>query len=284
MSKGFVVFAQNIKSVNYVNQAYALALSIKLSQHETTAVTLVTNDNVPKKYQKAFDQIIPIPWVDNVTNSKFKAENRWKLYHASPYEETIVLDTDMLMLEDITEWWNYCKHYDLKFCSQIKNYKLDTVVDTVHRKTFIANKLTSPYSALHYFKKSDKAHTFYKVLEFVCNNWEWCYKTFTPNEYQDWLSMDVAVAIAVEITGYYDCVTDQCSPLNFIHMKSPLQGWPLTPTSWQDGIHYVLTSKGDLVVGNIKQTKLFHYIEKTFLSNKIISSLERSANGKKESN
>lgn len=283
MSKGFVVLAQNTKSVNYVSQAYALALSIKLSQHETTAVTLVTNDRVLKKYQKAFDQIIPIPWFDDTTNSKFKAENRWKLYHASPYDETIVLDTDMLMLEDINDWWEYCKHYDLKFCSQIKNYKFDVVVDTFHRKTFIANNLTNPYSALHYFKKSEKAHTFYKALEFVCNNWEWCYKTFTPNEYQPWLSMDVAVAIAIEITGYHECVIDQCSPLNFIHMKAPLQGWPLKSASWQDGIHYVLTSRGELVVGNIKQSKLFHYIEKDFLSNKIISSLERSVDGKKES-
>ena len=54
MSKGFLLFAQNTNSVNYVTQAYALALSIKFSQHEIKNVSLVTNDKVPKKYQKVF--------------------------------------------------------------------------------------------------------------------------------------------------------------------------------------------------------------------------------------
>ena len=282
VSKGFILLAQNTESIDYFKQAYALALSIKLSQQENS-VTLVTNDRVPKKYQKVFDKIIPIPWFDESLNSIYKTENRWKLYHVSPYDETIVLDTDMLMLEDIGEWWEYCKHYDVKFCSRIRNYKLETVVDTVHRKTFIANSLNSPYSALQYFKKSDKAYAFYKVLEFVCNNWEWSYKTFAPNEYQNWLSMDLAVAIAIEITGYYDSVIDNCCPLEFMHMKPHLQNWPLLPSSWQDGIHYILNSRGELIVGNIKQSKLFHYVEKDFLSKKIINTLEEIVNGKKES-
>lgn len=278
VSKGFLVLAQNTSSVDYVKQAYALALSIKASQKENS-ISLVTNCKVPKKYQKVFDNIIPIPWAATII-SRYCAEDRWKLYHVSPYDETIVLDTDMLMLEDISEWWEYCKNYDVKFCSQIKNYKLETVADTVHRKPFIVNNLTSPYSALQYFKKSDKAYNFYKILEFVCNNWEWCYKTFAPNEYQNWLSMDLAVAIAIEITGYYDSAVDKESPLEFIHMKSHLQNWPLLPVSWQDGIHYILNSRGDLVVGNIKQSKLFHYIEKDFLSKKIINTLEEIVNGK----
>ena len=50
MSNGFIVLAKNTKSTNYVEQAYALALSIKASQTETTLLTLVTNDKVSKKY------------------------------------------------------------------------------------------------------------------------------------------------------------------------------------------------------------------------------------------
>ena len=280
VSKGFIVLAQNTNDVDYVRQAYALALSIKSSQEEHS-ISIVTNDKVPKKYQKVFDNIIPIPWFDDTTLSTYKAENRWKLYHVSPYDETIVLDTDMLMLEDIAEWWKYCKDYDLKFCSRVKNYKLDIITDKVHRKAFTENKLSNPYFALHYFKKTQRAHDFYKVLEFVVNNWEWCWGVFTPKERQPWLSMDLAVAVAVEITGEYNSVMDQCCPLEFIHMKPPLQGWPLLPISWQDGIHYVLNSRGELIVGNIKQSKLFHYIENDFLSKKVINRLEEIVDGKK---
>jgi hypothetical protein len=279
VSKGFLLFAQNTNSVNYVTQAYALALSIKFSQHEIKNISLVTNDKVPKKYQKVFDQIIPIPWFDETTNTALKGEHRWKLYHATPYEETIVLDSDMLLLEDITSWWDYCSNYDLKFCSRIKNYKLDTVNDTYHRKTFIANHLTNPYYALQYFKKRPAAHEFYKVLEFVCNNWEWAYDKFASVEYQNWLSMDLATAIAIEVSGMHEISTDTCSPLEFIHMKTPIQGWNPTPVSWQDTVPYVLNSKGNLIVGNIKQDKLFHYVEKNFISKRILSRLQELADG-----
>jgi hypothetical protein len=278
VSKGFLVLAQSTSEVDYIQQAYALALSIKFSQQSITNISIVTNDPVPEPYQWAFDNIIPIPWYKE--GSRYQAENRWKLYHATPYEETIVLDTDMLLLEDIEEWWNYCINYDLRFCSRIKNHKLDVIVDTIHRKPFLVNKLTSPYYALHYFKKSDTSYEFYKVLEFVCNNWEWCWTKFAPEEYQDWLSMDLAVAVAIEIASRHDSVEDVCSPLEFIHMKSAIQGWDVIPYSWKDGVPGILTKKGELIVGNIKQSKLFHYVEKDFITTKIIERLEELVRGK----
>ena len=282
MSKGFLIFAHNTTDVNYVDQAYVLALSIKNSQTEINSVSIVTNDPVPKKYQKAFDQIIPIPWVDDSSVSRYAGEHRWKLFHVTPYEETIVLDSDMLLLEDITEWWNYCSRFDLKFCSRIKNYKLEPVVDTIYRKAFTSNGLTSPYFALHYFKKSQQSLEFYKTLEFVCKNWQWCYDQFAKDNWQDWLSMDLATAIAIEITGLYESVNDTCSPLEFIHMRPGLQSWPVVTESWQDIAPYVFTTRGELLVSNIKQSKLFHYIEKNFVSTKLKTRLEELTYGKKK--
>ena len=282
MSKGFLVFAQNSENGNYIQQAYALALSIKISQKTVRNISLVTNDVVPEEYKSVFDQIIEIPWVTEDIDSRYKAEHRWKLYHVAPYDETIVLDADMLLLEDISTWWDQCSNYEINYCSRIKNYKLETVTDTFYRKTFIENQLTSPYAALHYFKQCDTAYEFYKVLEFVCNNWEWCYDKFAPKEYQNCLSMDLATAIAIEISGIYDCI-DNCSPLEFIHMRPMLQGWDLISEHWQDAVPAALNSKGDLLVGNIKQSRIFHYMEKDFLSKSILDKLEELY-GKKEKN
>ena len=280
MSKGFLIFAKNKDSVDYLEQAYALALSIKYSQLFVKNVSIVTSDKVPKNYKHAFDKIIPTPWVDEFTNSRYATEHRWKLYHVSPYEETIVLDADMLFLEDISTWWDYLSNYDLKVCSRIKNYKLEIVKDKLHRKTFIANHLSEPYMALHYFKKSDIAHDFYKTLEFVCNNWEWCWNKFAPIEYQNFCSLDLATAVAIEILMCHDIIFDRYSPLEFIHMKPHLQGWDNHSKNWQDVISSVLNTKGDLVVGNIKQSKLFHYTEKDFITPKLLNRLEDLANGK----
>jgi len=278
MSKGFLIFAENTDNCNYIEQAYALALSIKSSQTEITNVSLVTNNTVSDEYKSAFDKIIEIPWITENSVSKYKAEHRWKLYYVTPYDETIVLDADMLMLDDISNWWQYCSNYDIKFCSRIKNYKLETIEqDTVHRRAFIDNGLTNPYFACHYFKKSDKATEFYKALEFVCNNWEWAYTKFAPVSYQNWLSMDLAAAIAIEMIGAYESAIDVCSPLEFVHMKPAIQSWPSLIESWQDTVPFVLNSKGNLIVGNIKQPKLFHYVEKNFMSRKILTKLKELA-------
>lgn len=276
VSKGFLVIAQNNDTTDYVTQAYMLALSIKYSQKTVKNISLITNNNVPEKYKSVFDEIIAIPFNDDAANSNWKVENRWKLYYASPYYETIVLDTDMLLLEDISVWWNHCSMYDIKFCSKIKNYKLDVVeIDTAHRKTFIENQLPNVYFALHYFKKSELAENFYKVLEFVVNNWELCWTEFAPKEYQNWLSIDLAAAIAIEITGINSLAYDKHCPLEFIHMKVPIQGWPRLSTSWRDNVFWNLDNSGKLVVGNIIQGKLFHYVEKDFASQQTIKILEK---------
>jgi hypothetical protein len=91
--------------------------------------------------------------------------------------------------------------------------------------------------------------------------------------------MDVACAVAIELAGVQDII-DTNSPLQFTHMKSPIQGWTVNPESWQDMVPHYLTSKGKLVVGNIDQGKLFHYVEKNFVTNTLILDLEALANGK----
>ena len=273
MSKGFLVFAQNTDTVDYVRQAYALSLSIHNSQEEIKNISLVTNSSVSDKYKSVFDQIIPIPWFDAKGNNRYATEHRWKIFHATPYDETIVLDADMLVLEDLSDWWEFCKDYNIKFCSKVKNYKQETITsDPFHRKSFIANKLSNPYFALHYFKKTEQAKTFYKVLEYVINNWElWCGQ-FAPKEYQKCVSMDLATAITIDILDMQDIV-DLANPFEFVHMKTMLQGWTLPPTSWQDiTVCYYANKK--LFVNNIQQDKIFHYVDKNFLSEKLIRDLE----------
>lgn len=281
MSKGFVVVAQNTSTEDYVTQAYALALSIKYSQKES-AISIITNDKIPENYKLVFDQIIPIPWGDAAIDSEWKVENRWKIFHVTPYNETIVLDTDMLLLEDISKWWEYCSTYDLKFCSRIKNHKLESITDTVHRKAFIANNLPPVYFALHYFKKSEQAREFYKILEFICNNWEGVYGIFAPNEYQNWLSMDLSAAIAIDLMGLNETAIDTLSPMEFIHMKPAIQDWPAIPERWQDLVHGVLNKKGELIVGNIKQSKLFHYVDPSFITPELLMRLEELVHEKEK--
>ena len=275
VSKGFLVLAQNTETVDYVKQAYALALSIKKTQETVANISLITNDPVPEQYREVFDSIIEIPWGDLAKNPLWKVENRWKMCYATPYDETIVLDTDMLFLDDVSHWWKYCSNSDIKFCSRIKNYKDEVVEqDTAHRKTFISNHLSNPYVALYYFKRSSVfALEFFKVLEFVIKNWDFCSKKFAPKKLQNWLSIDLATAIAIDIMGIEDQVLDCEAPLEFVHMKPAIQGWTPVPSSWQNIVPFSYND-GSMLVGNFKQKYLFHYVEKNFLTDEIIKKLE----------
>jgi len=277
VSKGFIVLAQNTDEVDYVKQAYVLALSIHATQTET-AISLMTNDTVPAEYIDVFDQIIPIPWVDE-TQTRFRSENRWKIYHVTPYDETIVLDSDMLMLDDINDWWWFCQEHDLLFCSKALNYKNEIISNSLYRKTFTENNLPNPYFALHYFKKSETAEYFYKTLEFVVNNWEWCYGKLASEHYQNWLSMDLSAAIALELSGL-NHIANECSPLQFVHMKPGVQGWRPIPEQWTKTIPYMYTKSGELIVGNIKQHYLFHYVEKDFADDDMIEKLKKLKHGR----
>jgi hypothetical protein len=270
MSKGFVIFAQNSKDVDYVKQACALALSIKKTQTEINSVSIMTNDDVPEEYKSLFEHIIEIPWFNKTLNF-LAAEHRWKIYHVTPYEQTIVLDSDMLVLDDISIWWKYLDNYDLKFCTKVKNYKDEVIEkDFKHRKTFIENFLPNVYCGLHYFKKSNTALAFFKTLEFVINNWEFCYGKYAPKDYQHWLSMDLASAIALKISSLEDEIVEVNCPLEFVHMKPAIQGWILDNAHWQNVVSKFMNSKGRLHIANIRQQKIFHYVEKDFLTSDII--------------
>lgn len=123
MSNGICLVAQNNNTTDYIRQAYALALSV-LANSPRTNISLITNDEVLPKYQKVFDKIIPIPWGDSANNKQWKIENRWKVYHITPYENTVVMDVDMLVLDNINKvWQRFTKSPPLLFTKNVKTYR-----------------------------------------------------------------------------------------------------------------------------------------------------------------
>lgn len=273
MSKGFCILAQNNSTTNYVRQAYALAVSIhKFNKNQN--VTLITNDEVEGKYEHAFDNIIPIPWYDDSNGQEWKINNRWKIYHISPYDETIVMDADMLVLQNIEHWWSYLEKRDLFFTSDVKTYRGEIATSDFYRKMFTANELPNLYSGIHYFKKTDENKTFFVLLEMIVKNFDTFYEWYAPNKRQNFCSIDVSAALASKIIGNSRVITDKNSFVTFTHMKPNLQGWKNNRSNWVDYIGYDLDTNGNLYVGNFLQNGVFHYVEDEFLSEEILETLE----------
>jgi hypothetical protein len=273
-NKGFLILAQNSEGIDYIRQAYILALSIKRTQSLHNSVSLLTNDSVPENYKHVFDNIIPIPWEDSAEGTSWKVENRWKFIYATPYDETIVLDSDMLFFNDLVETWDQLENYDLFFSSKVYDYKERVVTDIKNRRTFIENSLPNIYFALHYFKKTKFAFEFYKTLELIARNWKPFYNKITPKATQGWLSMDVSAAIAIKILGIEDQVTNPNIDFTFVHMKPNVQQWTTVPYRWTDSADFYVTDDFHLYINQFKQNKIFHYVENEFLTNQILEILE----------
>jgi hypothetical protein len=273
MNRGFCLLAQNNDKTDYVRQAYALALSLH-KYNKDQKISLITNDTVPDAWKEPFDQIIPIPWTDDAKDNDWKINNRWKVYHASPYHETIVLEADMLILSDITHWWAELEKHEIFFVSNVRTYRDELVTSRHYRKTFDANSLPNLYSALHYFKKGDKAKEFYNLLEMIVNNWQLFYGKYAKEEYQKWCSIDVSAAVASKILGNETEITVPNSYITFTHMKPKVQGWQVPPTKWTKVIGQYFLKDGTLLLGNYLQKGVLHYVEDEFLTDKIIERLK----------
>lgn len=268
MDKGFIILVQNTDSINYVRMAAYLAASIKKTQNEIDSVSVITDnvDLIKKSYSDLFDNVIEIPWNDSAKNSFWKIENRWKIYHASPYKQTIMLDADMLFLNDITHWWEYLdKNFDLFVTSTVKTYRNDKVTGTYYRRVFTANQLPNAYTAFVYFKQCDFSKQFWKLVEEIAKNWKEYYNHFLKDYKPSFLSMDVVFALAIKILDIEDKVFSSIDHPSFVHMKGYIQDWNTPHENWMKKIPVNLDKDLNLKIGNFLQNGIFHYTEKNFI-------------------
>jgi len=278
MSKGIVVLAQNTWEDDYVTQASLLAMSVAVTNPDIP-VSIVTNDEVPKSYEKYFDQIIPIPFDDDASEESWKVSNRWKLYYATPYDETVVMDSDMLVLQDISSWWDFLKDYELFFTSNVYTYRNELVNSDYYRKVFTANNLPNLYAGFHYFKKCKFAQEFYTWLELVMNNWELFYGLYAKEEYPGRVSVDVSAAIVSKILDCNETITNNKVKFpSFTHMKSKIQCWEEPKPSWQDCVGTYINKDCEVKIGNHKQSGIFHYTENTFVTDEILERYRNKLN------
>ena len=272
MTKGYVILAQNNSKNDYVKMAYIAAMSIKITQSEINRVTLITDvpDSVPQHYREAFDKILPISWYDDALDSEWKIENRWKLYHMTPYDETIILDADMLFLSDISHWWNYLeKNHNIFITNRVLTYRNEEVVSDYYRKVFTSNDLPNTYSAFTYFKKSDEAEIFWKMVELIVKNWKEFYLKYLKNNRPDFLSIDVAFALAVKLLNYEDKVFSTIPYPTFTHMKGRVQNWRQDRANWMELAAIYFNDRCELKIGNYQQDGIFHYTEKDFINDNV---------------
>lgn len=281
MSRGYITLAQNSGDVDYVRQAYALALSIKNTQSEVNEFAICVNkkSDVPKKWRHVFDYIIKIPGEDDAEGKEWKIHNKWKYFEMSPFDETVILDADMIFTSDVSHWWTYLSMSHVHFTTQVHNYKGAIATDNFYRKALFENELPSVYTAFMYFDKSDEAKEMFDMAKIIYQNWETFYYEYIPLYRPKHVSGDVVFSLAQHILGTENALADTYP--SFVHMKSKMMDIPAghITENWIENLPTYFTEDGTLKVGNYKQTLPVHYHIKEWLTDTVIEKLEGIYNG-----
>ena len=172
MSKGILVHAFNNESINYVKQPESLALRAR--EYLDLPVSIVTDTEV----SDVFDKVIKVEldsFTQKVYNNghtaqplSFKNTARADSFTNSPYDETLILDTDIIICDDTfkhcfaqqNDLLLYKDAYDL---AQTRDYKeFDTISET---------GVDFYWATCVYFRKTKANKVFFDLVKHVSDNW-----------------------------------------------------------------------------------------------------------------
>ena len=242
MSKGFVIMAQGL---DYVKCANVLKDSI-IKVMPNINVTIVTTDM--------------LPYGDQAPDTNWKLQNDWQVYEASPYDETIKLEADMIIPRNIEHWFDVMSIKDVVVCSTIRNFKNEISDVRVYRRFIDDNNLPDVYNAITYFKKSETAEKFFNVVRDVFENWE-SYRDILQCKKDEIATTDWAYDIASHIIGVENTTLPTFTDMSMIHMKQYINGMPT-----EDWTHTLIAEclPNQLRVNTYPQRYPFHYHVKNF--------------------
>lgn len=200
MTKGVVLFAHNNDKVDYYRMAVYTAK--RVNRFLDLPVTIITDDytlSTTTALDYQFDHTITIE--ADRTNIRNKSawinKGRYRVYDLTPYDETLVLDTDYMvnsarLLETFDQPSDFLCYQDSKFLSDDKQNEMMS-----------SQTLSIYWATVMRFSKSDRVRDIFKMIEMVQNNYEHYANLhqFMPYMYRN----DYSVTIALRtVNGHID--------------------------------------------------------------------------------
>ena len=263
-TQGFVTFAQNTDTVDYLELAYLQCLNIKATQQENKYAVIVdaaTMEKVNEIHRNTFDYIIPltVDYNDPARGGKFA--NEWQVFYQTPFKETIKLEADLLFTRSIDHWWTAFRLKNICLSTGTKNYLGFNSTIRKYRELFDSNNLPDVYNGLMYFRYSIEAKTFFDCAQYLSMNWEYV-KPALKKCLEDTPSTDVLYGLTALMVGEESVTMPSMDFLNFTHMKPAINGLPET-VKFTDA--FVTEQDGTMIrINNLNQLHPFHYYEKDY--------------------
>tara|TARA_B100000795_G_scaffold267522_1_gene252522 strand:+ start:2004 stop:2909 length:906 start_codon:yes stop_codon:yes gene_type:complete len=209
MSKGIIIFAQNNEYVDYAQQACACAGYARKNLSLVDEICLVTNTETLESKKdlinEYFDNIIVTDafqpenvrlfkdTIDNTEYASFKNMSRSEVYALSPYDETLVIDSDYFIMNNVLDqvWGSdndvmiNCKYRDVSERHKEHIEYLDNFSIPMY------------WATVFYFKKSDFAENLFTLVSHIKHNYKYYYYLYncSGNLYRN----DFAFSMALHI-------------------------------------------------------------------------------------
>jgi hypothetical protein len=264
--QGFMTFAQNTDTVDYLELAYVQALNIKATQTENkyaVVVDVATRKKVNERHYRVFDYVIDLPMDHNEPTSTRKFANEWQAFRLTPFKETIKLESDLLFTRSIDHWWTAFRLKNVCLSTGCKNYLGLNSTIRKYRELFDANRLPDVYNGLMYFRFSQEAKQFFDAAQYIQMNWQHV-RAGLKQCIEDLPSTDVLYALAAVMVGEENVTMPSMDFLNFVHLKPAINGVEETvPVTDQLVTEF---DRGMIRINNLNQLQPVHYYEKDFVT------------------
>jgi hypothetical protein len=236
MTNGVVIIAHNNRQVDYARMALISGGFAK--KNLKVPVSLITDESTvqwmheSKIYEKAsniFEKIILVdrPVIDNhrvlydgteVDNVPFINSNRFSAYDLSPYDRTLLIDSDfMIMSDNLNNYWNVDEDVLIS----------ESINDIQGNRIGVLDKWTSETGVHLYwatavlFSKSEKSKLFFDLVKFIKENYKYYADLFRFKSAQ--YRNDISFSIAKHILDGFEKSNMSLPPLLTIQDKDIIE-------------------------------------------------------------
>ena len=212
MSRGALLFAFNSPKYNYYDMAVATAK--RVNHFLDLPVTIVTDtDSLPEQQTYIFDNVI-IADADKTNKRDWGLwfnKGRYRAYALSPYDETILLDTDYMINSD-----KLLKTFDLPtdFCCHNKTSFL--MHPNLPQEVLSIHSFDTLWATVITFKKTTRAKNIFDCLEMTQNNFQHYGNIhgFVSSTYRN----DYGLTLAKRIANGHTSPIEDYIPWNLLHV------------------------------------------------------------------
>jgi len=205
-TRGVLVFARNNGHIDYVKQAAFLANRVKYYLGLPTSIVTDSPCYLEDNFPDTFDHVIALEkysdqnnrlYFDGAmshTSASFNNKCRADAYVLSPYFETLLLDTDVVICNDM---YLNCFTSTHDFLIYKESFDLGNIRDKSEFEYISDHGIEFYWATCVFFRKTETNNTFFNLIKHVQDNWEHYYRVYQLSS--SMFRNDFAFGIAIHI-------------------------------------------------------------------------------------